>query len=116
MFDQLKNLSQMGGMMAKAKEMQQKMQDLQARLPTIRATGEAGGGLIRVTANGAMEVTRIEYATSAPLTDPELIGDLTRAAVNQALKNVQAMVQEEMKNVTGDIDLGPLQRMLGGGM
>lgn len=114
MFDQLKNLSQMGGMMAKAREMQQKMQDLQARLPTIRAVGEAGGGLIRVTANGAMEVVRIEYATSAPLTDAELIGDLTRAAVNQALKNVQAMVQEEMKKVTGDIDLGPMQKMLGG--
>jgi len=114
MFDQLKNLSQMGGMMAKAREMQQKMQELQARLPSIRATGEAGGGLIRVTANGAMEIVSIEYSTTAPLSDAELIGDLTRAAVNQALKNVQARIQEEMKDVTGDMDLGPLQKMLGG--
>lgn len=116
MFDQLKNLSQLGPMMARAKEMQQKMQELQARLPTLRATGESGGGLIRVTASGSMEIIRIEYATTAPLTDPELIADLTRAAVNQALKNAQELVQREMKNVMGDVDLGPLQRMLGGGM
>ncbi len=113
MFDQLKNLSQLGPMMARAREMQQKMQELQARLPQIRATGESGGGLVRVTANGAMEIISIVYTTSAPLTDAELICDLTRAAVNQALKNAQAQVQEEMKNATGDMDLGALQRMLG---
>jgi len=113
MFDQLKALTQLGPMMAKAKEMQQKMQEVQSRLPMIKATGQSGGGLVTVTANGLLEIESIVYATSAPLTDTELLADLTRAAVNQAIKNVQAIMQREMQEVTGDIDLGALKGMLG---
>ena len=113
MFDQLKALAQLGPMMAKAKEMQQKMQEVQSRLPTIKATGQSGGGLVTVVANGLFEVESIAYATSAPLTDTELLADLTRAAVNQAIKNAQATVQKEMEAVTGGIDLGALKGMLG---
>lgn len=113
MLDQLKMLSQLGPMMAKAREMQSKMQEVQARLPLIRATGESGGSLVTVVVNGVMEVVSITYATSAPLTDTELLADLTRAAVNQAIKNVQILVQNEMKSVTGDVDLGPMKQLLG---
>ncbi|MCL2647414.1 MAG: YbaB/EbfC family nucleoid-associated protein [Phycisphaerales bacterium] len=113
MFDQLKALSQLGPMMAKAREMQQKMQEVQSRLPTIKATGQSGGGLVTVTANGLLEIESITYATSAPLTDTELLADLTRAAVNQAIKNVQAAMQKEMEDVTGGLDLGALKGMLG---
>ena len=69
MFDQLKALSQLGPMMAKAREMQQKMQEVQARLPLLTATGTSGGGLVTATANGVFEIQSITYATSAPLTD-----------------------------------------------
>ena len=113
MFDQLKALTQLGPMMAKAKEMQQKMQEVQSRLPTIKATGQSGGGLVTATANGLLEIESITYATSAPLTDTELLADLTRAAVNQAIKNVQATMQKEMEEVTGGIDLGAFKGMLG---
>ena len=105
MFDQLKSLSQLGPMMAKAKEMQAKMQEVQERLPHLRATGSSGGSLVTVTANGLMEIVEIAYATSAPLTDTELLADLTLAAVNQALKNVKEIVQQEMQGVTGGLDL-----------
>jgi DNA-binding protein YbaB len=52
MFDQLKMLSQLGPMMAKAREMKTKMEEMQARLPQMKATGEAGGSLVTVVANG----------------------------------------------------------------
>jgi len=113
MFDQLKALTQLGPMMAKAREMQEKMQEVQARLPRIKAIGASGGGLVTATANGIFEIESITYATSAPLTDTELLSDLTRAAVNQAIKNVQSMVQKEMEQVTGGIDLGPMRNLLG---
>jgi DNA-binding YbaB/EbfC family protein len=113
MFDQFKALSQLGPMMAKAREMQAKMQEVQARLPHMRASAEAGGGLVTAVANGQLEVVSISYATSAPLTDTELLSDLTRAAVNQALRNVKEMVQKEMQAVTGDMDLGAMRGMLG---
>ncbi|HVX86225.1 MAG TPA: YbaB/EbfC family nucleoid-associated protein [Phycisphaerae bacterium] len=114
MFDNFKALSQLGPMMAKAREMQAKMQEVQARLPQIRGTGEAGGALVTATANGLMEIVSITYATSAPLTDTELLADLTRAAVNQAIKNVQEMVQKEMQGAAGDIDMSAFKGLMGG--
>jgi DNA-binding YbaB/EbfC family protein len=113
MFDQFKALSQLGPMMAKAREMQSKMQEVQARLPLIKATGTAGGSLVTATANGLLEITELTYATSAPLTDTELLSDLTRAAINQALKSVKELVQKEMQGAAGDIDLGAFRGMLG---
>lgn len=113
MFDQLKALGQLGPMMEKARAMQARMQEVQARLPLLHATGTAGGSLVSVTANGLMEITAITYATSAPLTDTELLADLTRAAVNQAIKNAQALVQKEMEQVTGGLDMGALRGLLG---
>lgn len=113
MFDQLKALSQLGPMMAKAKEMQVKMQEVQARLPHMRASADAGGGLVTVVANGQLDIVSITYATSAPLTDTELLADLTRAAVNQALRNVKELVQKEMEQVTGGMDMGNMRNMLG---
>lgn len=114
MFDNLKALSQLGPMMAKAKEMQAKMQEVQARLPQLRATGEAGGALVTATANGVMEIVSLTYATSAPLTDTELLADLTRAAVNQALKNAQALVQREMEGATGGLDMSAMRGLMEG--
>jgi DNA-binding YbaB/EbfC family protein len=113
MFDNLKALSQLGPMMAKAREMQAKMQEVQARLPLLKASGTAGGSLVTATANGNLEIVGITYATSAPLTDTELLADLTRAAVNQALKNVKELVQKEMEQVTGGLDMGAMRNMLG---
>jgi len=113
MLDQLKALSQLGPMMAKAKEMQAKMQEMQSRLPHMRASAEAGGGLVTAVANGNLEIVSLTYATSAPLTDTELLGDLTRAAVNQALRNVKEMVQKEMEQITGGMDMGAMRGMLG---
>jgi DNA-binding YbaB/EbfC family protein len=114
MFDNLKALSQLGPMMAKAREMQAKMAEVQQRLPQIRATGTAGGSLVTVVANGLMEIVSITYATSAPLTDTELLSDLTRAAVNQALKNVKEMVQTEMQGAAGDMDMSAFKGLMGG--
>src|SRR3982751_4933782 len=114
MFDNLKALSQLGPMMQKAKEMQSKMQEMQARLPQIRAEGTAGGSLVTAVANGNLEIVSLNYATTAPLTDTELVADLTRAAVNQALRNVKELVQKEMEGVTGGMDLGPLRGLMGG--
>ena len=113
MLDNLKALTQLGPMMAKAREMQAKMQEMQAKLPQIQATGTAGGSLVTAVANGNMEIVSLTYATTAPLTDTELLSDLTRAAVNQALRNVKDSVQKEMEQAAGGIDLSAVRGMLG---
>jgi len=115
MFDSLRSLGQFGPMMAKAREMQGKIAEVQARLPTLRARGEAGGGMVTATASGVMEIVALTYTPAAMQTDPELLADLTRAAVNQALRNAQELVQREMQDAAGGLDLGALKGMLGGG-
>src|SRR3954470_1565932 len=98
MFDNLKALSQLGPMMNRVRE-------VQARMGTLRAEGTAGGALVTAVANGNLEIVSLTYATSAPLTDTELLSDLTRAAVNQALRNVKALIEKEMEQATGGMDL-----------
>ncbi|MGC8625359.1 MAG: YbaB/EbfC family nucleoid-associated protein [Phycisphaerae bacterium] len=113
MFDSLKSLSQLGPLMAQAREMQAKMVEVQQKLCTIRADGSAADGLITVTANGLMEIVDIRFSPDASRQDAAVLADLTRAAVNQALANVRMLVQREMQSVTGDADLSGLQKMIG---
>ena len=101
MFDSLKNLSQLGPMLAQARQMQQKMEDLKARLPQLRATGTAGGTLVTAVASGSLEIVSLTFAPQALTTDPELLADLTRGAVNQALKNAQELAANEMQQIMG---------------
>jgi DNA-binding YbaB/EbfC family protein len=114
MFDQLKALGQLGPMMAKAREMQARMAEMQATLPALRASGSAAGGLVTASASGTLEIVKLEFAPAALQTDPELLADLTRAAVNQALAAAQELVRQKMQEATGGLDLGALQGMLGG--
>jgi len=114
MFDQLKALGQLGPMMAQARQMQARMAQMQATLPALRASGSAAGGLIAATASGTFEIVKLELAPAALQMDPELLADLTRGAVNQALGNAQELVRQKMQEATGGLDLGALQGMLGG--
>lgn len=114
MFDALKNLGNLGPMLAQAREMQARMAEAQAKLPALRATGSAGGGLVTATASGSLEIVKLDFTPDALKTDPDLLADLTRAAVNQALKAVQELIAKEMSAVTGGMDLGPMRGLLGG--
>ncbi len=82
------------------------MAEVQAKLGTVTATGTAGGSLVTAVANGHLEILSLTYATSAPLTDTELLADLTRAAVNQAIKNVKEVIQKEMEGAAGGNGFG----------
>ena len=115
MFDQLKALGQLGPMMAQAREMQAKMAQMQATLPALRASGTAAGGLVTATASGTLEIVKLEMTPAALQCDPELLSDMTRAAVNQALATAKDMVKAKMQEAAGGLDLGALQGMLGGG-
>ena len=113
MFDSLKSLSQLGPLMARAREMQSKMAEVQQKLGTIQADGSAAGGMISVTANGHMEITSVRFSAGATELDAAVLADLTRAAVNEALANVRNIVQREMQAVAGDVDMSGLQKMIG---
>ena len=105
MFDKLKDL---GGLMAQAQQMQQKIKDLQAELERQEIVGSSGAGMVKVTLDGKGATRRVEI--DASLFKPEdkgVVEDLIVAAANDARGKVEAAVQEQMKQITGGIPLPP---------
>ena len=101
----MKNLGQM---MKQAQEMQAKMSEMQERLAQAEMTGAAAGGLVQVTLNGKGEMRSVRIDPS--LVDPkdvEVLEDLILAAANDAKAKVEQHVAEEMKKLTGGLNLPP---------
>jgi nucleoid-associated protein EbfC len=93
-----------GEMMGKIKEMQARMQEAQENLVNIKASAEAGAGMVKATVNGKKQVLSIEIDKDllSP-NDQEMAQDLIVAAVNKALNEVDIMVKDELKKHTEGI-------------
>ncbi len=104
----------LGNIMRQAKKMQQEMGKIQeeSRKKTVEAS--AGGGMVTVVANGGMEIVsvKIEREVVNP-DDIEMLQDLIIAAINEALRRAQQMVNEEISKVTGGLNLPGIGNVLG---
>ncbi len=101
----MKNLGQM---MKQAQAMQAKMAEMQEKLGQLEVSGQSGAGMVTATLNGKSELRGLKIDPS--LVDPnevEVLEDLIVAAVNDAKAKVEAKVAEEMKQVTGGLELPP---------
>ena len=88
----------LGALLAKAKEMQTRLAEMQRELAQRRIEGSAGGGMVTVVASGDLRILEIRIEPSLLASgDREMIQDLTAAAVNAALGNAQRAVQEELQ-------------------
>jgi len=96
----------LGNIMKQAQMMQQKMQRLQEELEGREVEASAGGGMVTAKVNGKQQLLglKIEPAAIDP-EDTEMLEDLVLAAVNEALKKSQEMVQEEMGKLTGGLNI-----------
>ena len=101
-------MNNLGKMMKQAQEMQAKMGEMQAALEAVEIDGASGGGLVTATLSGKGELRRLKIDPA--LVDPaeiEVLEDLVIAAVNDAKRKVEANAAEEMKKVTGGLQLPP---------
>jgi nucleoid-associated protein EbfC len=96
-------IGQIAGLLKNLPKMQEEMGKLQEKLVQITAEGDAGAGMVKVKVNGRMEVLACTISEEAWKTnDKELLEDLIRSAVNQALqKSKQAVAEETSKLATG---------------
>ncbi|MBD3376904.1 YbaB/EbfC family nucleoid-associated protein [candidate division KSB1 bacterium] len=96
------NRGGMSGLLKQAQKMQENLQKVQENLGNLKVEGTAGGGMVKVVANGAQEIEEIKI--DPQVIDPEdveMLEDLVLAAVNQAMESAKAKAQEEMSKVTG---------------
>ncbi|MGB1146296.1 MAG: YbaB/EbfC family nucleoid-associated protein [Alphaproteobacteria bacterium] len=101
-----------GNMMKQAQAMQAKMAEAQAKLEAMTVEGASGGGMVKLTLSGKGEMKglSIDPALIDP-EDPEVLEDLIIAAHNDAKAKSEAMMAEEMKSVTGGLQLPPGMKM-----
>jgi DNA-binding YbaB/EbfC family protein len=99
-------LGNMANIMKQAQAMQAQMAKLQEEAATKTVTGTAGGGVVTVTANGAMEIVNILIDPDAVKSgDTEMLQDVVLAASNDALKKARQMMADHMKSVTGGMNI-----------
>jgi DNA-binding YbaB/EbfC family protein len=95
-------------MMKQAQALQAKMAQVQAELKTRELIGSSGGGKVKITMNGAHEVTAVAIDPAVVRPDEtDLLEDLVLAALNDARAKVTRMIEEEMGRVTGGLGLPP---------
>jgi DNA-binding YbaB/EbfC family protein len=96
----------LGNLMRQAQQLQAKMMQVQEEMANRTAEATSGGGMVTIVANGRQELIsiKVEKEVVNP-EDVEMLQDLILAAANEALKKAKEMVSEEMKKLTGGINI-----------
>jgi nucleoid-associated protein EbfC len=99
----MKNIA---GLMKQASQMQKKMEEMQAALEAATIEGVAGAGMVTLTMSGkgALKSLRIDPKLADPA-EMEMLQDLIVAAHADARRKMEAAAEEQMKNVTGGMNL-----------
>lgn len=96
----------MGNMMKQAQKLQSRMASLQEEMAEKVVEATAGGGMIKVTANGRQQILSIQIEKEVVNPDDvEMLQDLILAAVNDALAKSNEMVSAEMSKLTGGLKI-----------
>lgn len=93
-------------MMKKAQEMQAKMGEMQANLDKMTVEGVSGAGMIKLILDGKGTLKSVKIDPEIfNAEDAEMVEDLIVAAHNEAKRNLDQKMQEEMSNMTGGLNL-----------
>ncbi|MBC7834659.1 MAG: YbaB/EbfC family nucleoid-associated protein [Phycisphaerales bacterium] len=123
MFDSLKAAGALAGLMKNKEGLKAAGERVRAKLADLRATGQSGGGAVRVTVDGQMKVLEVKLDPAlgkhlfAEEGMAELAGNLIAEAVNDALRQSQMMAQRELAReaeAMGLPDMPGLDKLMGG--
>ena len=96
----------LGNMMKQVQQMQAMMEQMQAELEKTEVEASAGGGMIKVVANGKYDILSITIDPEVvDKEDVEMLQDLIVAAVNQAHQKIQELQAEQMSGLTGGLKI-----------
>jgi DNA-binding YbaB/EbfC family protein len=96
-----------GNLMKQAQLMQDNMKKLQGELAATEVEGMSGSGMVKIVMTGRHEVKRVTIDPRLLADEREMLEDLIAAAINDAVRRVEAMTQEKMAGVTAGLPLPP---------
>lgn len=97
----------LAGLMQQAQRMQENLKRAQDDIAKLEVTGQAGGGMVKVTLSGKYETRRVEIEPAVIGEDREMLEDLIAAAFNDASNKVGEVTQQKMSEVQGGMSLPP---------
>lgn len=96
----------MNNLMKQAQRMQQQMEKMQAEIENKQFVGTAGGGAVKVIVSGKRQI--LDVHIEPDVVDPddvEMLQDLILTACNQALQTAEETTANEMKKLTGGLNM-----------
>ncbi len=97
----------LAGLMKQAQQMQENMKRMQEQLATIEVEGQSGAGMVKVLMTCRHDVKRVTIDPSLLKDDKDMLEDLVAAAFNDAVRRVEATIQEKMGGMTAGLGLPP---------
>jgi len=96
----------LGNILKQAQQMHNKISQLQEEMAGKTVEGSSGGGMVNIVINGKQEILSVRIDPEVVnREDIEMLQDLIVAAVNEAIRKSQEMMQEEMKKITGGLSI-----------
>ena len=97
----------LAGLMKQAQQMQENMKRMQEQLATMEVEGQSGAGMVKVVMTCRHDVKRVTIDPSLLKDDKDMLEDLVAAAFNDAVRRVEATIQEKMGGMTTGLGLPP---------
>jgi len=94
-----------GQLMKQAQKMQADMQKAQEEMANIVVTGEAGGGMVKLSMTCKHAVTKLNIDDTLLADDKDMLEDLIVAAFNDAVRRVEKTVQEQFSGMASGLNL-----------
>ena len=93
-------------LMRQMQKMQEQMTEIQDETKQEVLEVTAGGGMIKLAINGALEVQSLVFLSNIPgVLDVEMLQDLILAAVNEGIQKAQSLMEERMASLTGGLGI-----------
>ena len=94
-------------LMKQAQQMQERMQQMQEEAANAEVQGESGAGMVKVTMTGRHDVRKVQIDPDLMSEDKEMLEDLLAAAINDAVRKVEAASKDKMSELTAGMQMPP---------
>ncbi|MDM3871153.1 YbaB/EbfC family nucleoid-associated protein [Porticoccus sp. W117] len=94
-------------LMKQAQQMQERMQQMQEEAANAEVEGQSGAGMVKVTMTGRHDVRKVQIDPDLLTEDKEMLEDLLAAAINDAVRKVEAASKDKMSELTAGMQMPP---------